>query len=342
MSSFRRRLARRWGIPDPVQPIPIAGPPATGPAPEALRVMVWNIQFGAGRDHLFFYDGGMAVSVPRPTVERTLDAIARRIHDHAPHLVLLQEVDRGSRRTHFIDQHAELARRLPTMRWHGSTPYHQVPYVPAPPHEHLGRVDMHLSVFARVPLGRGTRVQLPLLRESWVRRLFNLRRCVMEVPVLWSGRRLRVLHTHLSAFSHGDGTVHRQIAALRSRIAAHDDPAAPWLLAGDFNALPPGDDIARLGPDARMYGGWSPLSPLFGEARAAVPLDAHRDDPERWRTWVPYGASAPERAIDHAFARPDLRFDDVAVDRAAVGSSDHLPLLFTVRPEAGYDGNTPM
>jgi len=330
MPGLRRTLARRWGIPAAVQPVTVAGPPAEGEAPSELRVMVWNVQFGAGRDHLFFYDGGMAVSVSRAAVDQTLQGIAERIRHHDPHVVMLQEVDRGSRRTAYVDQHAVLARLLPRMPWHASTPYHQVPYVPAPAHEHLGRVNMHLSVFARVPLWGGTRVQLPLLRESRVRRLFNLRRCVMELRAPLGAHTVRLLHTHLSAFSRGDGTVQRQVAALQARTAAAEADGQSWVLAGDFNALPPGDDAGRLGADAAMYGDWSPLSPLFGRARSAVTLAMHREEPERWRTWVPHGAHAPDRAIDHAFASSGRRLTNALVDRAAVGLSDHLPLLFTV------------
>ena len=57
MLGFRRRLARRWGIPESREPITVHGPPApSSPLPERLRVVVWNVQYGAGRDHLFFYD----------------------------------------------------------------------------------------------------------------------------------------------------------------------------------------------------------------------------------------------------------------------------------------------
>ncbi len=327
-----RRLARAWGIPPDPAPIAVQGPHPSGPAPAEVKVVVWNVQFAAGREQLFFYDGGDAVSVSRRTVVHTLDAIAARLRYLDPDVILLQEVDRGSRRTAFLDEHALLAEALPDHRWHASTPYHQVPYVPAPPHEHLGRVDMHLSVFSRTPLLPGTRWQLPLLREGPVRRLFNLRRAVMDMPLPLQGGTLRLLHTHLSAFSRGDGTVPRQIATLRHRAAAADADGHAWLLAGDFNALPPGIDPRGLDDDA-LYGFVSPLAPLYGEARSAVPLAAHHADPERWGTWVPHDGRVPDRAIDHAFGSPQVRFHDVAVDRAALGLSDHLPLCFRISLE---------
>ena len=67
---------------------------------------------------------------------------------------------------------------------------------------------------------------------------------------------------------------------------------------------------------------------LLGEATAAVPLVAHRADPGRWHTWVPFGGRVPDRTIDHAFGSPDVHFHDVWVDRGSLGLSDHLPLVF--------------
>ncbi len=141
-----------------------------------------------------------------------------------------------------------------------------------------------------------------------------------------------LFHTHLSAFSRGDGTVPRQLARVAAELASADLRGEPWLLAGDFNALPPGDDPGRLGADALMYGTPSPLAPLYGTASCAVSARAHHDEPERWRTWVPFRATEPQRALDHAFGSRSSTFSDVVVDRRAMGRSDHLPLVFTWNP----------
>jgi hypothetical protein len=38
------------------------------PAGAAVKVLVWNVQYGAGIDQHFFYDGGLAVSAPKEHV----------------------------------------------------------------------------------------------------------------------------------------------------------------------------------------------------------------------------------------------------------------------------------
>jgi endonuclease/exonuclease/phosphatase family metal-dependent hydrolase len=153
---------------------------------EPLKVLSWNVQYAADIRQHFFYDGGMAVSAPRTDVELTLRNLAQTIRDVDPDVVLLQEVDRGSRRTCHIDQHARLLAAT-GYGCHTSAAYWRVPYVPHPKHEHVGKVNMHLSTFSRFQLGGATRVQLPLLDESRVRRLFNLKRAILDVSLQTAG-----------------------------------------------------------------------------------------------------------------------------------------------------------
>lgn len=300
-----------------------------GPVPRGpLRVLVWNVQFAAGRGLRFFYDGGPDVVVPRTTVLRTLDRVAEVIRAADADLVLLQEVDRDSARTGRIDQHEELLARVPYPS-SCSTPYFRNPYVPHPPHRHLGRVDMHLSVFARHRLDGAVRWALPDLHESWLRRQFNLRRALLEVELpVEGGGRMRAFDLHLSAFSRGDGTLARQLAVVASRLDECDRDGVPFLLGGDFNALPPGDDPARL-PDPELYADGWPIAPLFERWTSAVPLAAHRAEPSGWRTWLPHGADVADRAIDHLFSSRTVQFSDVRVLGEAADASDHLPLVAT-------------
>ena len=186
-SLLRRRTARAllWSV--------LAAPPLrarvpiqrTGPLPtlrpqQPLTLLLWNVQFAAGRDQIFFYDGGSAVHVAPDVVVRSLDRIGEVLRELDADLVLLQEVDRSSDRTGRIDQLAALLQRAP-YPLHLSAPYHRSPYIPFPAHQHLGRMDMHLAVLSRVQLQEAIRHQLPALHEPWLRRQFNLRRALLEL-----------------------------------------------------------------------------------------------------------------------------------------------------------------
>ena len=125
---------------------------------------------------------------------------------------------------------------------------------------------MHLCTLSKYKLGDATRHQLPLLKESRVRQLFNLRRCVLETPLV-NGPTL--FNTHLSAFSYGDGTVERQVSRLRELVGGKDS----FLLAGDLNSLTPFEDASTLAKDeAALYPeSNTPAAPLYADPNI-VPL----------------------------------------------------------------------
>ena len=106
--------------------------PKFDPRRDKLRVLVWNIQFGASTKHHFWYEGGDARLVPKDDVMDSLEQIAAMIDALDPDLVLLQEVDRGARRTCWIDEHAYLRSMLPKYVSDASTWYWRMLWVPAP------------------------------------------------------------------------------------------------------------------------------------------------------------------------------------------------------------------
>ncbi|MCB9683275.1 MAG: endonuclease/exonuclease/phosphatase family protein [Alphaproteobacteria bacterium] len=323
-----------WGAPTPgqVDPAEVVCAADAPPLPRGrpLKVLMWNLQYGGTRKHHFFYDGGPDVHVPEADVRWAVDRIALVIAEQDPDLVILQEVDRGSDRTHRIDELAALLDRLP-YGCHAATPYHQVAYVPTPSQQHLGKVDMHLAVLSRYRIDAATRTQLPLLDEPWWRRIFNLRRALLDVSLpIDGGGTLRVFDTHLSAFSKGDGTLDKQVAVLDQRAAEVETRHEPWLLAGDLNALPPGDDASRLGHDAALYAeDTSPVKRLFDRYDAVVPLPQLLGDAQRWRTYIPFGADLPDRVLDYVFVGRAVDTGTVQV-LPVLDASDHLPILVEI------------
>lgn len=316
-------LSRLWFRPGPREPVVVEGTAPPLPTGRRLRVLSWNIQFAAGRRCLFFYDGGRDSRVTAPEVHATLEGLATVIRRANPDLVLLQEVDRRSDRTARIDQHAALVRRLgyPVA---AHTPYFRVPYVPVPPHAPMGRVDMGLTVLSRFALSPGTRIALSPLDEPRYRRAFNLRRALMHLTMpREDGPPLQLFHTHLSAFSRGDGTLERQVDTLVREASA---TPGPLILAGDLNSLPPGDDPGRLGAAAGLYDDErTPIEPLFDALQAVCPPNG-AVDPERFGTYVPWGSNRPDRSIDYVFGR-QVEPDRVEVLAEGARWSDHLPIL---------------
>lgn len=290
-----------------------------------LTMVSWNVQFAGSRAYEFFYEGGTAVNVPEDVVNATVAGVSQALSGMGADLVMLQEVDRDSRRTHHIDQHAGVlaGAGLPCGM---STPYWRSPYVPTPSFERVGSVDMHLSLMSRGPLLSGSRHALALLKENRVVQAFNLKRALMtaEIPVEGLDRPLAVANTHLSAFSYGDGSMADQVRTLEAWMAARPADQA-WILAGDLNLIPEGDDPKRLGEAAGLYADdpnpVALLTSRFQEAFGDRALDPSA------RTWVPFGSDKAERKIDWVFYGGPLTVIDATVAGEYYKLSDHLPLV---------------
>ncbi len=331
---MRRRLhdLLAWEPPPrlAVQPVPLgrAGPLRPG-AP--FTVLCWNLQFCAGRSVEFFYDGGPGVHVDPTEQARTLAAVADVLAQERPDIALLQELDRDSARTQRRDQLQPLLRAVDWACW-ATTPYHRARFVPVPPPRPLGRIDLHLAVLSRLPLRPGVRIDLPRLDEPRWRQALNLKRALLEMPVtLWGGGELRLGNTHFSAFSRGDGTLGRQVA--KAAAWMRRDPV--FLLGGDLNLLPPGDAPARLSRDHQNYAERvNPLDRLTSEFQDVS--GSAVADPS-WRTYLPFGAEAPDRRLDYLFTGSRLEVLDACVLHRYADISDHLPLRATVRVNPGFD-----
>lgn len=296
---------------------------------DSLSVMSWNLQYSGSRKYHFFYDGGPTTRPEMPDVEATLAQIGRVITDQGADLLMIQEVDRDSARTGRVDQLPALVRAA-NAPCAVTAEYHRSMFVPSPIPDFLGRVDMHLALISRFTLQNALRIQLPLLKESWFRQQFNLKRALLttEIPVEGLDKPLAVAVTHLSAFSYGDGSMEDQVRVLMQWMESR--PAdQPWLLSGDMNLLPPGDDPARLGTDASYYAdAHNPVEMLlpkfheiFGDQQLAVES----------RTYIPFGAAKPDRKIDYVFYGGPVEVLEAQVLSEELNISDHLPVVFTVR-----------
>lgn len=327
-------VALAWGVqrvirdavttPRP-RPVVVHGEAPPVPAGRELTAVCWNLQYCAGRSGSFFYEGGTRVRATAREVSDTLADVIAALRAIDADVVMLQEVDLDSDRTGRIDQLAAIRAALALPTW-TSTPYHRVPYVPVPVAHPMGRVDTHLATLSRFRITSATRVPLSPLREGRFRRAFNLRRALLTARIAGEPGEVALMNTHLSAFSAGDGTLARQVAEVDAECR---DQRVPFVLAGDFNALPPGDDPMRLAPIFRAeYADESPpLAPLYARWRPGIEPADCLADVGRFGTYVPIGETAPDRTIDHVFySGVEKRAFEVIGGLGHV--SDHLPIVF--------------
>ncbi|MBP7125063.1 endonuclease/exonuclease/phosphatase family protein [Myxococcota bacterium] len=301
-------------------------PGATLPAPpRAIKILTWNIGFGGGPEGqpTGIYDADHVI--------RNLQAVVEGIRAVQPDLVLLQEVDRGARRSGAVDQfqwllqHSDLPHGCFVDTW-------DVRYVPHPgwnPAGHLGRVRSGQAILSRFPIRGCRREPLPRASEApWWYRIFSLHRAIQWADLdLGSGTLLAVANVHLEAFWQGNRE--QQAAVLADRLAAIG-PDRLLVVGGDFNAVPADAPRRKDFPD-------EPDTDFTTDgtiqAIRAVPgirevfLDEAPEAPAEASLTFP--APSPNRRLDYLFHRGFAGSAQRAVPR--VLASDHRPVEAALR-----------
>ena len=204
---------------------------------DEFTVMTWNIGYGALGDNAdFFMDGGTGVYTADETrVRENLTAVIAEIDENAPDAVFLQEADRDSARSRYIDEAAEIAASQTGKQSSFAYNYRCgfVPY-PVPP---IGRVNGGLLTLSSYAISEARRIQLPC-PFSWPVRAVNLKRCLLvdRIPLESGGSELVLVNLHLEAYDSGEGKA-AQTEMLREILQAEADAGNYVIAGGDFNQI---------------------------------------------------------------------------------------------------------
>ncbi len=298
---------------------------------DSLTVMSWNVGYGALGDNAdFFMDGGsMVISSTKERVEENLSAIGRCVDSLSPDILLLQEVDQNSMRSHRVNEPAFFASRFSDCAYTFAYNYKVafVPY-PIPP---LGRVESGLLTFSAFQVRCAERLQLPI-SFKWPVRLANLKRglCVSRIPLEDSDRELVIVNLHLEAYDEGEGKA-AQTRMLRNVLEEERAKGNYVIAGGDFNQIFSDCDDGTF---AVREGMWAPgriETTDFGDGwqclmDSRVPscrsLDAVYEgaDKENWQYYL----------IDGFIVSDNVRVDSLETQDLDFVHSDHNPVVLRV------------
>ncbi len=190
-------------------------------------MLTFNIHAGRGADNVL-----------------DLERVERLIRSSGADVVGLQEVDRHySARSNWVDQGAELARRLDMHLAFGAT-IDEEPPAPGRP-----RVQFGNAILSRYPITSSSLTLLPVTPGLEQR---GLLKAVVDVP----GTDLEVFNTHLGDISATDRV--QQAIQIQQEIGT---PERPTILVGDMNAEPEAPEVTTLDgflADAWITGGEGP------------------------------------------------------------------------------------
>jgi endonuclease/exonuclease/phosphatase family metal-dependent hydrolase len=320
------------------------------PAKDTLTVMTWNIRFGAARLPWFGDSCGDRVVLTDEEVTSRLEALAAKINELDPDILLLQEADVESKRTGYKDQvqwlldHTALNYGAYASMW-------QSQFIPS---DGLGRVNTGNAVLSKWEISETERIQLPLRGDQdALTKMFYLRRNILKTRIALPGKdNFYAVVVHATAFA-TDDTKEKHLSRFKTEL---DDIVADggiFVAGGDLNEIPPGatkldycleDQCEGESFHADADGGphkegsyfqyfpdentW--LEGLYQTYYPAVPLTEYHRNEQPYFTHTPdfdsLSSNAWDRKIDYLWSSHPWVAGSDSTHQEATALSDHCPV----------------
>ena len=273
---------------------------------DQLLILNYNIKYGGARLKFFWECEGERYNMTTEEVNFHMSEIANFITELNPDIVLLQEVDRNTLRSDYMDQMQYLLDATP-LNYGAYASQHQVDFLPT---DGMGHVDFGNGILSKWPIEEATRISLPLVGSypGYYRYLYLKRHILTaKINLPWDPS-FYAVNTHLEAFSEGD-TKLQQIEKFHATLQDLDAQGITWVAGGDLNSLPngsqrltefPDDCPGRFDPDD--YSGeenW--LDDLFTDFNSAMDLTDYVDNEENWYTYTGDPDVGWNRTLDYMF-----------------------------------------
>lgn len=310
-----------------------------------IKVMTWNIRFGAGRIPWFGDSCGDRVILSDKEVKQNLQAIADFINTVQPDILIINEIDIESKRTAYIDQVQWLLNHT-YFNYGAFASNWKSQFIPS---DGLGRMNMGNVILSRWKISDAVRIKLPLRGDQdALTEYFYLRRNILKTKIeLPELDNFYVLATHLSAFS-TDDTKQKQIDLVLKTLEAIDSEGSIFIIGGDFNLLPPNatktdycledmcddESFHQPGDDPQHKEGsyFTPeitwLQPLYNSYQPANTLQNYINNESIYFTHSPKSERFWDRKIDYLFTNDQWisNSDSTYQDGGTFNLSDHAPV----------------
>ncbi|HVN59174.1 MAG TPA: endonuclease/exonuclease/phosphatase family protein [Bacteroidales bacterium] len=293
-----------------------------------LTLLTWNLGY-AGLDSKmdFFYDGGKKVFTPKLQCLKNLAGIMEFLKKNdSIDFILLQEVDRKSRRSYKLDEYATITAHEKYASSTFATNY-KVFFVPVPFSSPMGSVNSGIATLSRYLPSSVVRYSFPG-EYGFPKQLFMLDRCFMvsRYPVR-NGKELVLINTHNEAFDPGQ-IRKAQMEYLKKFLLAEYEKGNYIIAGGDWNQCPP-----LFTPEFAKY--------QVNTTQMVIPADYLPPDwhwlfdnktPSNRSVIAAYDpATTTTTVIDFFLLSPNIRSISVNCVDLGFANTDHNPVRVSVR-----------
>ena len=295
-----------------------------------LKIMTWNIKFAAGRIDMFFDCHGDREIIKKNEVINNLKLISNKINNINPDILFLQEVDIESNRTGFVNE-AQYILDNTDLNYAYYAPQWKSLYIPK---HNIAKINTGNLILSKYPLKNAKRYSLPPIgTQNIIVQYFYLKRNFIVTDLEINNHKIILINTHLSAYAK-DETKTRQVNQIEDFVNNLKQNKVKFILAGDFNLLPPKSKKIKDFPDSICEGDFEAdnftkqlewLSPLYNSFNSAVPLADYQDNNDNFFTHTTDKKGFWNRKLDYIFSNNKLK--NVKVLQDTMKLSDHAPMI---------------
>lgn len=205
-----------------------------------IKVMTWNIRFGIGRLPFFGDSCGDRSIFTEDEVMDALDSIAAKINELDPDIIVIQEIDRESKRTAYIDQ-VQWVLDYTGLNYGAYASMWQAQVIPS---DGIGRIDAGNAILSKWEIETAERIKLPLRGDQdALTQMFYLRRNVLKTKIAIPDQdNFYAVNTHSTAFA-TDDTKQKHVNKFVETLDELNTSGYSFISGGDLNSIPPGADI---------------------------------------------------------------------------------------------------
>lgn len=294
--------------------------------PFIIKVASYNIHFGIG----FEAD---SPHIDKNSYIKRLDKIAQILKEIDADIVLLQEVDSFSKRSHHIDQASFLALKAgynyisqsPTLKGKVHINFHKV----------FGKIEHGQAILSKYPIEYSEAIvfdyanYMPFFTK-WLYDPHGAQKCVMN----FNGKKINLINLHLDPWSQDERE--RQIQKIKKLWLT--DKNTPTIIGGDFNSIAPGAStkdglylqdapwfVDKKTFDIKNETTISTILHLGFKEAAPLKLSL------KHKRYYSYPSDYPKEKIDYIFAGYKARIIHGYIYEDAKTASDHLPIVADIK-----------
>ena len=213
-----------------------------------FTILSWNIGYtGLGKEAEFFFDnerlytsGGIRVRSKKEHVEKNIEGVLEVLSNQQPDFILLQEVDRKSKRSYDNDVQMALENRLPKYSANYGVNFRS-DWVPIPffePWNIIGHIESGLGSFSKYQPYKAVRYQLPG-EYAWPDKIFHLDRCALfQWYRLRDNKSLVIVNIHNSAYDKDGALKSEQLNFINGKLIEEFNKGNYVIAGGDWNQGP--------------------------------------------------------------------------------------------------------